>query len=378
MIKKYEYKLYNREWNFKKQINPRDISSDLSFSEQIDGWQGDLQLTVIDDIANYQTSDIIEIREVTTKWLWIWATYTGIIETINIKETKQGAVLKIELLGVFTALNDIIFKNMVGDRVFDLTDTIENIVNQIINWFNWVYGSLSNTQNLDTYMFNTEIEAGTPTVSIKFENDSCMQALNKVLDNSGYHWYVNQYWTIIIKAKSSQRLLYLALEREIVSVDIELNKNDMVNRLYLARNGGTVVSYTDGTAETVFGPKEKFVSDNTIADLATQDIKWWEYIDQHKTEMMKVKLTIKPQVSWVVEIINEELEVDYTQYMDPTAITPTIIGLQPWDRISTMNTKNYIISQVIVKIDKAGDKRVIHLWEYLSFWQQVAGIWLKK
>jgi len=65
----------------------------------------------------------------------------------------------------------------------------------------------------------------------------------------------------------------LALEREIVSVDIELNKNDMVNRLYLARNGGTVVSYTDGTAETVFGPKEKFVSDNTIADLATQDIK---------------------------------------------------------------------------------------------------------
>jgi hypothetical protein len=38
-MKSFELKLYSRDGIFKKQINPKTISSDISFSEELNGGQ---------------------------------------------------------------------------------------------------------------------------------------------------------------------------------------------------------------------------------------------------------------------------------------------------------------------------------------------------
>lgn len=375
MIKKYEFKLYTRQWNFKKQINPRVISGNLSFSEQLDWGQGDLNLKIYDKIEDYQTSDIIEIREISEVGLWVSATYTGIIENIGITETREQVVLDIELLGVFTVLWDIYYHDWENNKVFTKTDTIENIINDIISKFNGRYGTLSDTQNLWSNMITTEIEAGTPTVSISFSNHTCLTAIEKVLENTGYNWYVNQYWILYITSKDNQRDITLTFMKEITNIHREITKNEMVNTLFLHRNWWTGIVYEDTPAKALFWPKEKYVSDTAINDVSTQNIKGSEYIEKHKYEKITAKIDMKPQMSGICIITKPSLEIDLIQYLDPTAIDPTAIWLMPWDKISTMNTKNMIESQAILKIDKSIDQWIIYLWDYISFAKEVAMIW---
>jgi hypothetical protein len=47
MQKYYEVKLYDWEGNFKKQISSKNITSDIFFSENINGTQGDLTLDIV-------------------------------------------------------------------------------------------------------------------------------------------------------------------------------------------------------------------------------------------------------------------------------------------------------------------------------------------
>jgi hypothetical protein len=124
MQKYYEVKLYDWEGNFKKQISSKNITSDIFFSENINGTQGDLTLDIVGDEVDFKESDIIEIRESidsiksfpitadttlftadttlltadATRTSNVFPTYTGIIERKSIQEYKYSQVLGITLL----------------------------------------------------------------------------------------------------------------------------------------------------------------------------------------------------------------------------------------------------------------------------------------
>ena len=62
-MKAYEIKAYDPFGTFKRQITPRNVTNAVSYSEQLDGGQGDMTLSVIGNPDDYQCGDIIEIRE---------------------------------------------------------------------------------------------------------------------------------------------------------------------------------------------------------------------------------------------------------------------------------------------------------------------------
>lgn len=111
-MKYFEVKLYDASGNFKKQMNPRNITSQITFSENINGTQGNLNISIKDDSDDYSVTDIIEVREVkkgSSKTIYTWIdsmiwndggiwdeedtnifeTYTGIIERITIDEKAE-------------------------------------------------------------------------------------------------------------------------------------------------------------------------------------------------------------------------------------------------------------------------------------------------
>lgn len=151
-MKSYELKLYSRLGVFKKQINPQDVSSEIAFQEELDGGQGDLTLKVVGSQSDYVVSDIIEIREVNDDSPTVSQTYTGIIEEIETTEYEYTTLLDIKLLGVFTALNDVLFKSG-GSRTFSKTGTAGAIISDIVASFNSDYGAMfGDTQNIQIFI----------------------------------------------------------------------------------------------------------------------------------------------------------------------------------------------------------------------------------
>lgn len=100
-MKTFEVKLYDSSGTFKKQINPTNITSQISFSEELNGGQGNLNMDIVWDMDDFVCSDIVEIREVDTENRAISATYTGVIEEIGVKEYKTTEVLNLSILGIF-------------------------------------------------------------------------------------------------------------------------------------------------------------------------------------------------------------------------------------------------------------------------------------
>jgi len=336
-----EVKLYNWTWEFKKQINPKKIYSKISFQEELDSWQGDFSMTLEWSLNDFKTSDIIEIRDSVN-----WNLYTWIIEEIWIEEFKDSSILNIKFLWIFTVLNDIKYKSW-WLRTFTKTDTVWNIIKNIIDSFNLDYGSLFwDTQILNTNIIKytwSSIDITWSNVNIAFANDDCLSAIQKTIKNTWFNFYIWKDWVVYLTNKVNQDKKYITFEKEIISINRKLSKKDMVNKYYLTRDWGTELPYEDVIYQGLFWLKEKSETNSDIKDLTTQNTKWNEYIEENKAEDNVVSIKIKANS----------------------------IVLKPWDIITTLNSRNNLIEKQITKIDIKKEYFEIYLWNFISFWKTI-------
>lgn len=347
MLKSYEIKLYTQKWVFKKQINLRNNINEITFSENIDWWQGDLTLQIIWNLNNFSTTDIIEIREVSKENKTVIPTYTWIIESIEEIEYKNWTLLNIELLWVFTILNDVIYKNS-WNKTFTKTDTAWNIVKNIIDTFNLEYWDLVwETQNLwnNIITYTTEsIDITWTTLSIEFENLNCLEAIKKVIENTNYNFYIDETWLCTLQLKENWVLKHLTFDKELISINKKIKKSEMVNKYYLSRTWDVEKIYSNSTSITTFNLKEKVETKSEIQDETTQDEKWNTYIDEYSNERTEISINMKAQIN---------------NFLCPGML------------ITTQNTKNQLFSQQITKIQKNRDNWILYLWDVPSIGKQI-------
>ncbi len=336
----FEFKLYDGSWNFKQQINSKRVYSKISFQEELDSWQGNLTLTVEWVLDDFQTSDIIEIRNSVN-----WDLYTWILEEIGVTEFQDSSILDLKFLGVFTVLNDIEYKSW-GSRTFTKTDTVWNIVKDIIDSFNSEYWTLADTQILQTNIIRytwTSIDITWSNVSIDFSTNSCIEAIKKTIEDTWFNFYIWKDWIVYLKQKTNQDKKYITFEREILSITRTISKKDMVNKYYLSGQGVAESVYSDPAYITLFKLKEKTVSDSSILDITTRNTKWNEFISENKLEDNIVTIRI----------------------------APNSIDLVPWDLITTLNSRNNLVEKQITKIDIQKEYSTIYLWNFISFWKTI-------
>jgi hypothetical protein len=256
------------------------------------------------------------------------------------------SILNLSFLGAFTILNDIEYK-LWASRTFTKTDTVWNIIKDIIDSFNLDYGALFwDTQILQTNLIRytwSSIDITWSTISIDFNKDDCLNAIQKVIENTWFTFYIWKDWIIFVVQKVNQAIKFITFEKEILSINRKLSKKDMVNKYYLTRDWEIELPYEDIPSQWIFWLKEKSETKNDIKDLATQNIKGAEYISENKTEDNIVSIKI----------------------------APNSINLVPWNKITTLNTKNNLIEKQITKIDIRKKFSEIFLWNFISFWKTI-------
>lgn len=347
-MKQFEVKLYSRDWTFKKVINPKTITSVISFSEEIDWWQSDLNLQVTWDFWDYLCTDIIEVREVDTENKQISRTYSGIIEEIAVVEYKNKDTISLTILWVFTALNDLIYKFW-WNRVFTLNMSPWNIVKSVIDSFNTDYWTLSwwDTQNLDWNLIRytvASIDTSGPTVNIEFDNNTCLDSIKRAIENTWYNFYIWSDWICYVQKESWQQEVSVTMGRQVVSLERKIHKREMVNKLYHERALENEQTYTDPSSIALFWIKEKKEVDAEIQDAATQNIIGAQKIDDYSYERNEISITMKPQKSE---------------------------SIVPWMLLSVNNIKIPLVNKKITKISKDISSWTIYVWDFISFWNSV-------
>lgn len=346
-MKSFEIKLYDRLWDFKKMINPLDVKSEISFSEDLEGWQAELSLSVNWDFGDFVDSDIIEIREVDDVNKTVSMTYTWIIEETEVDEYELTEVITIQLLWVFTALNDVIFRQG-WLRTFTVNMTPWNLVKAIIDSFNLSYGNLVwDTQNLATNLIKydgSSIDVTWTAVNYAFDNDYCIDAIKKALEDTGFSFYIWADWLCYVQQDANQTKVSLTMWNQVVKVNRKKHKRDMVNTYFLKRTGGVEVTYTDAWAATTFWPKEKAESDEDIQDVTTQDTVWTKFVQDYAYERNEISVLVKPQKSE---------------------------SIRPWMLLTVNNIRNTIVEKKITKIDKSKEQWIIYVGDFISFWKEI-------
>lgn len=349
-MKTFEYKLYDGFGNLKMQINPLKIISKISFSEELNWGQWNLNIEIEADENDFVCSDIIEIREVDEDNKTPSPTYTGIIEEMEVTEYRTKQIIKLSLLGIFTVLNDAEYKQG-GSRSFTATGTPWTIVKAIIDSFNADYGTLTggDTQNLTTNIIRytgSSIDVTGTSINKVFDNVDCLSAIKNALEDTGFDFYIWADGICYVTARANQPEIFLTFDRQIIKINRKLHKRDMVNTYHLERNGGTELTYTDAGAVSIFHIKELSESDTQINDATTQNLNWNQKINDYAYERTEISLEVK---------------VDNNSQ------------IAPWKMVTTQNTLQQIQQQQITKITKTQTSWTVYMGDFTSFWKTITG-----
>lgn len=345
-MKSYEIKIYSRLGNFKKSINPRDILSEISFSEDLNGGQWSLNLELIWDLENFEVSDIIEIREVSDNSTHIIPTFTGIIEEIQIEEFENYDKISLEILGLHTLLGDFLYREN-SQRKLQKTGDIGQICRDVINHFNAEYGnfSASETQNLWKKIFHysdESIQNFWKNILIEIDNMTHLEILTKITEMSDAVFFIDATGLVTAKPKNNFSEKILTLGRDVVSYTQKIKKRDMCNSYVIEVDTIGSRTYNNDDSIQKYGKKEKADSSSDIKTEAGMNDKWNTFIMENSLPKSEISLILKPQNS------------DF---------------LFPWDRITLQNIRNPLKEQQITKIDKNRDNWTIYIGDYVSFGQ---------
>jgi hypothetical protein len=132
-------------------------------------------------------------------------------------------------------------------------------VKGIIDSFNSVYGTLSDTQVLTTNLirYTTDsIDITGTSASIEFDYETCLFSISKVVENSGFVWFVGADGIFYLKKETDLPITYITFDREIIAISKKLKTDEMRNKIYYQITGSSESSYQDAISQALYGVHE--------------------------------------------------------------------------------------------------------------------------
>ena len=324
-MKKYSWKVYALNWDFKFTINPRDVKAGLVFDSSIEAWQWQFNLVLnkqvtYTDITNTDIVKVYQHDRTNPEWRLI---YSGIVQKVKkvINENYEEIILP--LIGLWSVFNYKIYS-----WTFD--DTPWNIISAIIDFV-----------NLDYNLFTKNLDLTWDNIKLDIENETALKVIDNVKKASGDFYMIKPNWEVYFHPKPTTPTHYLKLGRDIKKIEIDQDTEQLVNKLYLVWHNWTTI-YEDLTSQATYWIREKRISDSTIKQQATADVFWNQYIEDHKNPISKTILDV-----------SDEYDIE------------TIL---PWDTISVRWTE--IDNRLIVKTRYYMDWITIYLEDFDSFWKE--------
>ena len=329
---RYDIKTYNKDGTFKTTINPNCVMNDISFTENVNGGQGQLLLNLALSFADnsFQWWDLIKVILFNDRYKQGKQIYFGYISQITRKYDANKWYIQLTCLWIASLLNKIIFS---GSYAW----TITSVLTQIINKFNSNYSGLITIEQIDDYP---------ESVSVEFDNIiTCKKAIDMLSETANYYRFVDSEWKFFFREKMTQTNHIVANQDSVETMSLNYSFENIVNKLYLERSWGTLATYEDATSQNNYWIKEAYEVETTIANQSTQDEFGNNYIAQNKD----------PKNASSV-VINNKYDIE---------------SIVPWDTISVVNTEYSVKNLLIEKIQYTPIRITLTLEENETLWDVI-------
>ena len=287
MQKGYNIKVYNLAGTFQAVLSPSIIMTGVSFSETINGGQGELvlKLKLPFNTTSIAYNNVIKVFESDAENA-PRQIYTGIVGNIRRVNENSSEYIEIRVLGIASALS--LFYYYSGAYAFNASASQDTTMKAIIDYFSTKYPGLLSYSG-------TSVEAGS-SVNLAFSYDKCLDALKKTADTSPEWWWsidntgVLQYHPITGSIYATTHKVKVGVEVD--QVTVEENGEKIVNKYMLKYNGGTYTQ-TDATSTTDNGLRELYSDESSsINNVGTATIKGDAYISANKNSKRKITIEI--------------------------------------------------------------------------------------
>lgn len=322
---RYEIKVFSKEWVYQTTINPNVIMNDISFSENTNGWQGQMNLDLALDFGDitFHWSEIIKVILYSERYKQGKQIYYWYVSQISRIYDINKWYIRLVCLWIGSLLTKILFT---GDYEW----TAEEILTEIIEKFNSEYeGDLITIWTIDPYEWSINVSLNQDT--------TCFKAIDKIREICDFFRFVDSEWRFIFKQKFSWTDHIVANQQAVERIELKYNIESMTNRLFLEMKDWTIQTYEDSTSQNLYGVKEKFMRQTSLNATQTQDDYGNSYINEYS--MPKNASTI---------VVNSEYNIE---------------SILPWDTITIVNISYPVKNLLIEKITYTPNRITLTLEE---------------
>lgn len=340
MQKGYNIKVYELDGTFERVLSPSVVMSGVSFSETVDGWQGELRLKLklpfnTTDIGYNNIVRVYQTEENNAPRL----IYAGIVGNIQRVNENSSEYIEVRVLGLASVLSMFYFYE--SGYAFSKTGTGDAIIEDIIDYFSTKYPGLV------TYT-GSSLEA-VWSVNVAFDYTKCLDAIKNVTGLFSSSWWTigpDGVFEFHPKVWGSSEVLHrLKVGVDVDKITVEENSERIVNKYMLKYASSTYIA-SDATSQTVNWLRELREDKSTeINDGGTATIAGDQYIAQNKDA--KRKITIEVNANYDIE------------------------SIRAGHFVTVQNIEYSISSLQVLKIEYNMDKIKLELEDFSSFGKEV-------
>jgi len=323
--KKYTWKVYALNWDFKFTINPTDVKAGLVFDSTLNSWQGQFNLifnkTI--DYTGIVNTDIIRIYQIDKSFPDWRIIYAGIVQDVTKKITADFEEIIVPMLWLWSIFTYKTF-NWTKD------DTPWNIIWDMVDLI-----------NIDYNLFTKHITTTWNDVKLDLEYETLLKIITKTKQASEFNFFVWADWIVHFHEKPLTPTHEFQLWKEVFDLQIKDNSEKLVNKLILKYDNSTRI-YEDATSQTNYWLREKYISDMSIKQNDSADEFWNQYIEDNKNP-----------ISETVIKINDEYDIETIQPWDTITIYDTVV-----QNMQVVKTKYYMdwITLYLEKFENFGSE----------------------
>ncbi|MDO4873750.1 MAG: hypothetical protein Q4A35_00945 [Candidatus Gracilibacteria bacterium] len=229
-MKNYEYKLYDRNGQFKAVITAFVTSAPM-FTSQINGGQGEM---TIDLNANslegsgeiFVRSDIVKVFVFSSRYKSGKLLYSGFIRNISRSYQNKNLAISLSVVG----LASLLANKKIG--VVELVGTTREVLNKIVNRYRDEYS--------DKNISLGEIAKNSAKINLKTDkNATYMSVIQKIAEIAGGFFIIDVHGKL--NFYTQLQTIFLGIDAEISNFSMTERLEDIRNVIELEWEGGTVV-----------------------------------------------------------------------------------------------------------------------------------------
>lgn len=331
-MKKFDIKIYDRLKEYKTTINPNNVMNAISFSSNLDGWQGQLTLDLTKEVE-IDCGDIIEVYcydNFNKSWMLL---YCGFVSEMNNIYSPKKSYISLKCLWLWSLLWTSYYE-ITGTETKTITEHITDLVND----YNSIYW---------TNLFSVGTIEDESTVDLSFSNEGTFLKKLEIITKSGDNFFrVDQEWKINVLKRPTVSTHTLTYKKDVEQLNLSYNIESIVNQYRI----------------DAYCSDDWWNYSNVYSDNASIAQYWVKSLYRYTNEFRK-KVWVDNRALWLLADTS-------TPKNNTTAIVNLkydILKISPWQSVSILNIEKEIENLQIKKTSFTPEKITLVLEEAEKF-----------